>query len=88
MNPKARDLVEELKKLQASTQYQAMMSPSRQASLMGELLVLLAEEQEKAAAKLEEQTLVLIRFTKLLVGLTWALVFIGIIQIVTMFWKP
>jgi hypothetical protein len=45
---------------------------------MAELMVVLAEEQAKSAAKLE-------RFTFWLVCLTGALIFIGVVQIILMF---
>jgi hypothetical protein len=60
MNPKAKEIVEQMRCLRADTQ-------SRQTWLMGELLVLLAEEQEESAAVAERQT-------NKIVGLTWALV--------------
>jgi hypothetical protein len=61
---------------------------NRRDQLVAMLHSLIAEQQAKSAEKLEQQTIVLIRFTKLLVGLTWALIFLGIIQIVMMFCKP
>jgi hypothetical protein len=62
------------------------------ASLMACLSVILAQEQEKAAVRMEQQTdrLVkqtdtLIRFTKGLYALTIALLVLGVIQLATMF---
>jgi hypothetical protein len=63
-----------------------------QTSLMACLLVILAEEQEKAAVRMEQQTdrLVkqtdrLVRFTKGLYVLTAALLFVAAVQIAAMF---
>ena len=51
---------------------------------MARLLALLAEESEKQNNKISEQTEKMIRFTKAIVALTWVLIIIGSLQIVTM----
>jgi hypothetical protein len=54
---------------------------------MAQIQFIIADEQAKSADKLEKQTTILIKFTKLLVGLTWALIFIGLVQIAMMIFK-
>jgi hypothetical protein len=88
MTSEAHKIVEEMEKLRAVTVHQATIWPTHQSHLMSRLLVLLAEEQERAAAVLEKQTDRLVKFTKLLILLTVALVFVGVIQIAMMVFKP
>jgi hypothetical protein len=91
MNPEAHKIIEKMEKLIPEIDsINTNNHPAINNVLSihsSRLLVILAEEQEKSAEKLEQQTLILIRFTKLLVGLTWALIFIGVIQITMMFCK-
>ena len=49
---------------------------------MARLFVLLAEASERHGNNIAKQTEKIIRFTKAIVGLTWALFFIGIVQII------
>ena len=56
MNPRAHDIVKELQKLKASGYPEAHWNPTHQTPLMGELLVILAEEQRKSAEILEGHT--------------------------------
>ena len=88
MTSEAHKIVEEMEKLKATTVHQATIWPTHQAHLMSRLFVLLAEEQERAAAVLERQTNRLVKFSKLLIWLTAALIFVGVIQIVMMIFKP
>jgi hypothetical protein len=81
MNPRAHKIVKELEAMRASHGLAGVIAPSHQNPLIAELQVIVAEEQEKSAAKLE-------RFTCWLIYFTIALVFIGIIQIIIMFCKP
>ncbi len=53
-------------------------------SLMGSLLALLAEDAEERDKKMSEQTDKMIHCTKAVVRLTYALLFVGIIQIFMM----
>jgi hypothetical protein len=73
MNPKAHKIVESLGQMVGSDVYSATIAPSRQMPLMAELLVIVAEEQEKSALKVERQTDKLICLTWALVGLTFIL---------------
>jgi hypothetical protein len=92
MNPEAHKIVEELRIFSVTAKSTSLQDTANAIAFLAfrtaSLQILLAEEQEKAAVKLEQQTFVLIRFTKILVGLTWALIFIGVVQLVMMFCKP
>jgi hypothetical protein len=82
MNQEAHDIVDELKtfddKPKGGGVYEVTGALSFLAFRTARLQVLLAEEQERSAAKLE-------RFTKWLVYFTIGLFFLGIIQIILMF---
>jgi len=58
MNPKANALVEQLRKESKTveTGNMALFQIRRQVAAFGELLVILAEEQEKASDRMQEQT--------------------------------
>ena len=56
MNPRASELVEELRKLQPKMVMDAGPYQNRQLALMGELSVILADEQRKSAEILEGHT--------------------------------
>jgi hypothetical protein len=73
MNTQAGKIVDELKKLRPVGAIDAAPATARQLPLMAELLVLLAEAQEESSKKLEGQTEILIKETKALRGLTWAI---------------
>ena len=92
MNPRAGEIVSELQKYRAQAVVDAARNHTHQSALTGELLVIIAEEQEQAAARMEQQTdrLVkqtdtLVRFTKGLYALTIALLLAAAIQIAAMF---
>ena len=84
MNPKIRSIAEDMKNRSpknpiATSDIQTYLSVQS-----SELLVLLAEEAEIQNSKTTEQTEKVIRFTKAIHGLTWALLFIGVVQITMM----
>ena len=70
MNARTYEIVEELRKHHRSGLVDAVGSQTRQASLTGELMVLLAEEQVHAAEKLDANTKGLISQTETLVKLS------------------
>jgi len=82
MNQEAHDIVDELKKFHNQPKGGAVWETNNAMSFLAfrtaRLQVLLAEDQERSAAKLE-------RFTWWLVCFTVGLVFIGVVQIVLMF---
>ena len=73
MNSRAKEIVQELDKLKCVTAVGAIQSPTQQIPLMGELMVIVAEEQAVSAEKLERQTTELIVLTRKVVRLTWGL---------------
>ena len=84
MTPRAREIVEQLKKLHPTNEYQAVHSSARESSLLGELFVILAEEQEKASVTMERQTNKLIRLTWGLFCLTVVLAIVAAVQLCIM----
>ncbi len=84
MNPKIHSIIEDMKKRcpknpKASSDIQNYVSIQT-----SNLLVLLAEETEIQNNKTAKQTEKVIRLTKAIHGLTWALLFIGVVQITMM----
>jgi hypothetical protein len=65
------EIVDDMRKLRAPSAMNAGRFQTEQSALMAELLVLLAEEQAKSAQTLE-------RYTRSLVRLTWALVWLAV----------
>ena len=75
MNPRAKELIEEMRKLQAESVIDGMRFHTHQVPLMAELQVIVAESQEKSAETLEH-------YTRTLTRLTWALVCLAIVLLV------
>ncbi len=89
MNPKAHEILDTMQKRQPQDYWAA---PQRQAELLGhvgQLLVLLAEEQEKASAKLEQQTTRLIEHTvelgRLTRGVLWFTIVLAVFALIQIF---
>ena len=70
MNPRSKEIVKELHSLEPKMYMDAGPHQNRQTALMGELLVLLAEDQAKAADQLERHTGVLLGIAKALLDET------------------
>jgi hypothetical protein len=93
MDPEVRELLEQMHKLAPSRNVDLSQHASvhtYQTLYMARLLVLLAEQQEKASQKMEQQTDRLIQQTDSLVaftkGLYWftiAVLMLGVIQLIT-----
>jgi hypothetical protein len=81
VNPRAYELIAEIRKFQAMGPTEAGVRQTQQAAAMAELLVLLAEEQAKSAAAVERQTNKIIRLTWGLFWLTLALTFVAAVQL-------
>ena len=91
MNPEIHKIVQHMKQLAPDRQVELSDHDTvhtYQTLNMARLMVLLAEEQEKAATKMEQlttrliaQTDTLIRFTKGLYAFTAALLVLGVIQL-------
>lgn len=80
MNPEVHKLIQEMEKHLPEIPIN-VHSPATHNLLsiqMSKLLVLLAEEQEKSAEKLERQTNTLINLTRWLFRLTWVLVILTV----------
>ena len=75
MNPRARELVKALDDIKAKYGPEDVWRPTQQTALMAELMVLLAEEQEKSSQILVRQTGWLIRLTWAIAILTAGLLF-------------
>ena len=75
MNPRAKELIEEMRKLQAESVIDGMRFHTQQVPLMAELQVIIAESREKSAETLEH-------YTRTLTRLTWALVCLAIVLLV------
>ena len=75
MNPKAKELVEQLRgeSKDANTTNVSLFHIRRQAAGFGELLVILAEEQERMAIHAEKTTQENLNLQAKVVKLTWAL---------------
>jgi hypothetical protein len=84
MNPRSKEIVKEMYSLEPRLYMDAGPHQNRQTALMGELLVILAEEQEKSSAKMEKQTDKIVRLTWALFWLTLALVFVAAVQLYIM----
>jgi len=90
MNPEIHSIIEDMKKHIPQNDL-PQDDRGRQNTLsfqMAHLLVLLAEESERQSNKLSEETEELIRYTRTIRYLTWALFLLGGIQIVMFFIKP
>ena len=95
MNPEAYRLLELMKQLAPDRNVSAAehnVVHVYQTSYMAKLMVVLAEEQEKASEKMEQltirlttQTDTLVKFTRGLYGFTAALLALGIVQLVLAF---
>jgi len=95
MNSEVHKIIEDMQKLAPPAQVQASdydRIQTYQMLNMARLLVLVAEEQEKASAKMEQlttrliaQTDTLINFTKPLYWVTAALLLLGVLQLVLAF---
>jgi hypothetical protein len=95
MNPEVHKIIEAMQELAPArrvdlSDYQKVQT--HQALNMARLMVLLAEEQEKASAKMEQlttrliaQTDTLIKFTKGLYWFTAALLALGVVQLFAAF---
>ena len=79
MIPRAREIVQKLDEIKATSGPEALWRPTQQSALMAELMVIVAEEQEKSAAKLEQETARLVDETVELRRLTRGLYFFTII---------
>jgi hypothetical protein len=75
MNPRAKELIGEMRKLQAESVIDGMRFHTHQVPLMAELQVNVAESQEKSAETLEH-------YTRTLIRLTWGLVSLAIVLLV------
>ena len=84
MNQEIHTIVEDMQGRSHKDAYGESEKHTRQLAQMARFLALLAEESEKQNNKISEQTEKMIRFTKAIVALTWVLIFIGSLQIITM----
>ena len=75
MNPRANELIAEMRKLQAESVVDSMRFHTHQVPLVAELQVILAESQEKSAQTLDH-------YTRTLTRLTWGLVSLAIVLLV------
>ena len=86
MNPEAHRIVEELLAFSLTGKTGSVQSSTEAVCFIAlrtaRLQVVLAEEQEKAAARMEQQTDRVVRFTKGLYWFTAALLLLGVVQIV------
>jgi hypothetical protein len=87
MKQEIYSIIEEMKKRSPQTPIATSDIHTYQSVQMARLLVLLAEEAETQNNKISEQTEKLIRFTKTIQVLTYALLFVGLVQIVAMIVK-
>jgi hypothetical protein len=87
MNPEIHSIVEDMKKRSKKEPIAESEIHTYLSIQMAHLLVLLAEESEKQSNKISEQTEKLIQYTRTIRYLTWALFFLGFIQIFMFIFK-
>ena len=87
MNTEIRSIVEDMQQRKHKKPGAASDIQNYMLAQMSRLLALLAEESEKQSNEISKQTEKMICFTKAIVNLTYALLFIGIVQIIMMIVK-
>ena len=88
MNPEINAIVKDMRQRSKGNPAAASDIQNYMSAQMARLLALLAEESEKQSNKTSEQNEKMIRFTKSIRALTYALLFFGIVQIIMMIVKP